>query len=144
MTKPLKVFVDSDVIISSILSSKGAAYDLVNMKGVSRYISNVSKEELAKVLKRKKIPIDKNKLVHITEDKHNLIDLKDSIDKIKEKYKDYVSDINDAHVVAGSVKSESRIITTYNTKHYNSEKIKRDLGINVMKPGNFLQYLRSK
>ena len=43
---PLKVFVDSDVIISSLISSTGAACILLNQKDLDLFISNVSLKEL--------------------------------------------------------------------------------------------------
>ncbi|MEK9179629.1 MAG: PIN domain-containing protein [Patescibacteria group bacterium] len=127
----MKVFVDSDVVISSLISSMGAAFKLMNSEyEVVKIISNISLKELKIVTTRLSI---KKPLPHF------------SIQRIKniEKYSIYSTDPNDAHIIAGAHKSEARFLITYNMKHYKVELIKRNLDIIVITPGAFLQYLRS-
>lgn len=46
----IKVFLDSDVIISSLISQKGAAYFLIQEKiNLKLIISNISQKELFRV-----------------------------------------------------------------------------------------------
>lgn len=98
-------------------------------------ISDVSREESLEVGKRLDLDMDK------------LDRLMDSLKMIKlrerEKYRVYVRDLGDAHIVAGADQSKSRFLLTYNLRHYDVEKVKRELGILVVSPGTFLQYLRS-
>ncbi|MBU1322711.1 PIN domain-containing protein [Patescibacteria group bacterium] len=132
--RPIKVFLDSDVIISSLLSSAGAAYLLVNKKSVDKYISNLSVKEIKIVAKRLGIKSPAvNKLInHI-----KIVRLK------KVSGKNYVTDVNDSHIIAGAVTAKVRFLLSYNLKHFKIEKIKRDFNILVYRPAQFLQYLRS-
>jgi len=132
--RPIKVFLDSDVIISSLLSSAGAAYLLVNKKSVDKYISNLSVKEIKIVAKRLGIKSPAvNKLInHI-----KIVRLK------KDSGKNYVTDVNDSHIIAGAVTAKVRFLLSYNLKHFKIEKIKRDFNILVYRPAQFLQYLRS-
>ncbi len=61
MKEKLTIFLDSDVIISSLISKKGAAFLLVNNKKTEKYISNVSFKEIKVVMKRLKLDIASEK-----------------------------------------------------------------------------------
>lgn len=137
----MTIFVDSDVIISSIISHSGAAYLLLNTKGLRLFISNVSFEELQTVVKRLRISqIGLNILI---KERINKVMLKERIVDIKDKYKEYAYDINDAHIVAGAKESHAKFLVSYNIKDFKVNKINNDFNIIVMMPGKFLQYLRS-
>lgn len=135
----IQVFLDTDVVISALLSRKGASFEIVTDTKIKKVVSKAVKEELDKVTKRK--AIIKRKSV---EQKLKVISLGLTKEKTREDFSPYVFDEKDSHVVAGAQKSKSKFLLTHNTKHYKSEKIKKDLDILVMKPGGFLQYLRSK
>ena len=126
----MKVFVDSDVVISSLISDTGASAQLLKTNNdIVKVISNLSIKELKIVMTRLKIdkPLPKLKII--------------IIDNFK-KYSVYSTDPNDAHIVAGAHQVKVKFLITYNLKHYKIEKIKRNLNIIVMTPGIFLQYLR--
>lgn len=128
----MKVFVDSDVVVSSLISSTGAAFQLIEEhQEVTKIISNLSIRELEIVKDRLGIsrPIPKFELTTVSG---------------VEKYKDYSLDPNDAHIIAGAHQSGARFLITYNLRHFKTDKIKQDLNIITMTPGTFLQYLRSK
>ncbi len=125
----MKVFVDSDVIISSLISNTGAASELINNLDIKKIVSNLSIKELEIV----KLRLNINKPLPILETIF--------IDNVK-KYSIYSIDPNDAHIVAGADQGKVKFLITYNLKHYKIDKIKRDLNIIVMTPGMFLQYLR--
>lgn len=138
----LQIFLDSDVIISSLISSAGAAYLLINnVKDLELYISNLSLKELEIVIER--LNIEKNLLTELVSKRLQKVDLKGSSEKIKHQYKDYVLDIDDTHIVAGAEESQVRFLISYNLRHYKLDKIKEDFGIIVLTPAQFLQYLRS-
>lgn len=126
----MKVFVDSDVVISSLISNTGASAQLLKTNNdIIKIISNLSKKELKIVMTRLKMdkPLPKLKIVII----HNF-----------KKYSVYSTDPNDAHIVAGAHQAKVNFLITYNLRHYRVERIKQDLNIIVMTPGIFLQYLR--
>ena len=136
------LFVDSDVVISSLLSSKGAAYLLTRQtKDIKLCISNISQKELETVVSRLRISQDKLQL--LIEKSFDLIELKQTLDQIKKEFGNYITDIDDAHIVLGAKESKARFLITYNIKHYKVEKIKQDFSILIMTPGQFIQYLRS-
>lgn len=137
----IQVFLDTDVIISSLLSKKGASYELVNRGEVEKVISKISEKEIREVGKRLNI---ENKDIIRAIKQFKVIFLHLSKENILKRYKDYVSDEEDSHVVAGSYKSNSKFLLTHNIKHYKVDKIKNSLGIMVITPGTFLQFLRSK
>ncbi len=137
----MKVFIDSDVIISSLISSSGAAFYLLNKRfNFDLYISNHSVNELRIVIKRKGLSendfskIIKNVVVY--ENKY-------SLEYIKLNFMSYVFDIDDAHIVCSAKEINSDFLVTYNMKDYKIEKIKNEFDIIITKPANFLQYLRS-
>ncbi len=125
----MKVFVDSDVVISSLISNTGAASELINNLDIKKIISNLSIKESEIV----KLRLNINKPLPMLE---TIV-----IDNVK-KYSTYSIDPNDAHIVAGADQAKVRFLITYNLKHYKIDKIKRDLNIIIMTPGMFLQYLR--
>jgi predicted nucleic acid-binding protein len=136
-----RVYLDSDVIVSSLLSNTGAAYFLLHQSQQDLYISNYSKKELELVVNR--LEISKNDLDQLIQTL-SLVKLDQSIDEIKEQYKNYVVDPADAHIIAGAVAAGPRFLITYNLKHYRVELIKRDFNILILTPALFLQYLRSQ
>ena len=137
-----KIFLDSDVVISSLISSIGASYQLINSKATVSFISDISYRELVLVIKR--LNLAENKLKILTKKKIKIFKIKKSLNQIKLDYKDCVKDINDAHIITGAVESKAGFLITYNIRHFEINKIKEKYRIQVMTPGTFLQYLRSK
>lgn len=139
--KRTKIFVDSDVVISSLISEKGAAHFLLNEQSSKFIISNVSKLELERVVER--LGIEQKKLQNLIVKRLKLIELTSGLDRIKSDFKSYISDVDDAHIVAGATKAKAKFLLTYNLKHFKRQEINEDLGIVVLTPSQFLQYLRS-
>ena len=137
----MKVFVDSDVVISSLLSESGAAHFLTYSTNIQPFVSNVSYEEMKIVSER--LSIEKEKLGALLERRFKEVGLKENLSEIKNKHADYVTDPDDAHIVAAASLSKVEFLITYNQKHFKADKIKNDFGIITMKPALFLQYLRS-
>lgn len=136
---PIAVFLDSDVIISSLISSKGAAHFLIhNESEVDYYISTASKTELEKVVEE--LGLSQERLTELFDQKLGIIPLKEA--EIN-NYGDFVTDIYDAHIIAGATACKAQFLITYNLKHYKMDKIKANLNIRVLTPALFLQYLRS-
>lgn len=138
----LKVFIDSDVIISSLLSSSGAAYFLLhNTDAIKPCISNLSLQEIRIVVER--LSIDSKKLVSLLEGNVEVVQLQYTKETVKTAYGHYVLDENDAHIVAGAKEAKAKFLVSYNTKDFKVEKIKQDFAVLLITPGHLLQYLRS-
>ena len=140
--KKLRVYIDSDVIISSIISQSGAASFIFNLKEIELFASNYSKIETKVVAER--LGLKDLKVNDVFEKKLEIISLGDSLEKVKEKFAGYVTDKNDAHIVAGAVKAKAQFLISYNLRHYKADKIKSDFNLLIMTPAMFLQYLRRK
>ena len=138
----INVFIDSDVIISSLISDLGAAYQLINNKNLVCFISNISHQELILVVK--KLNLNDKKLRQVIKEKLKVVKLSQGLNQIKTKYKNCVKDTNDAHIVAGAVESSVNFLVSYNVRHFEINKIKAKYNIQIMTPGTFLQFLRSK
>jgi len=138
----LKVFVDSDVVISSLISSTGAAFLLLNQTtDIELCISNKSKEELEKVVDR--LDLSSIELKQLIQTRVTTIHLEKTLKEIKKEFADHVLDIDDAHIVAGAKKAKVNFLISYKTKHFKADKIKDDFNIILTTPSNLLQYLRS-
>lgn len=140
-----KIFIDSDVVISSLISSLGAAYFLLNeAEELESYISNISQKELSEVADRLKISQEKLKdLLKRRFKKIHIKEIKEDLAEIKLNYSEYTTDPDDTHIVAGAKEAKVNFLISYNTKHFKVDKIKQDFNIVVMTPAIFLQYLRS-
>ena len=138
----IKIFLDSDVVISSLISKSGVAYLLINSSfpNLGLFVSNLSVQEITKVSKR--LNLDQKRL-KVAIGKLDKIMMEDQLIDIKKKYRDYVSDIDDTHIVAGAVKSKARFLISYNIKDFKVGKIKQDFNIIVTSPANLIQYLRT-
>ena len=138
----LKVFVDSDVIVSSLLSSSGAAHFLLHhTDSVKLYISNLSLQEIRIVVGR--LSIDSNKLVSLLEGNIDIVQLQYTKETVKAAYGHYVLDEDDAHIVAGAKEAKAKFLVSYNSKDFKVDKIKQDFTIILITPSHLLQYLRS-
>jgi len=137
----IPVFVDSDVIIASLLSQNGAAYYLCTHQGnYTLTISDISQNEIERVARRLHISQEQTQerlntlnIVALPQDK-----------KYLEEMHIYVHDLLDSHIVLGAYTAQVSFLLTYNTKHYHIDKIKQNLSIITLTPARFLQYLRSK
>lgn len=140
----LRVSVDSDVVISSLISQEGAARLLLGEKisKVKFYVSNFSFKEQKIVAQRLKI--SQKKFQDLVKKRLTVVRLKTTTDQIKKEYQIYTTDPNDSHIVAGAEASKARFLITYNQRHFRGDKIKKDLNILLLTPAQFLQYLRSK
>lgn len=140
--KSIRVFVDSDVVISSLLSISGAAYTLLHdTKEVELYISNFSTLELERVADR--LQLDTEKLQKVISTRFTSVNINQSYKKAQEQFAHYVRDVDDAHIVAGAKVAKVTFLVSYNIRHFESEKLRRDFKIILLTPGLFLQYLRS-
>lgn len=136
----IQVFLDIDVIISALLSKQSASYKVIKNHKIIKTISNSVQEETKEVAKRLDINSSNIKQIskYIKTTPPNL-----TKGEVLRQYKKFVFDKEDSHIVAGADRTKSKFLLTHNIRHYKTDKIKAGLGIIVLKPGNFLQYLRS-
>ena len=126
---PIRIFVDSDVIISSLISRTGAAFLLMHDARIDRFISDVSFAELKRVVGVLHLSLkDLQKLV---ETQCNVVTIGESKRDVK-RMTEFTRDMNDAHIVLGASKAKVKFLVTYNLKHYRIEKIREDLRIIVL------------
>ena len=127
-----KIFLDSDVIISSLISNLGASYQLINNVSSICFISDASYKELLSVVK--KLDLKDNKLKNLVKEKLRIIKLqKDKKGAIKD-YKNFVKDLNDTHIVAGAVESKVNFLITFNLRDFEINRIKEKYNIKIMTP----------
>jgi predicted nucleic acid-binding protein len=138
----MRVFVDSDVIISSLLSTQGAAYLLLHTAPLTPIISDVSLQEIRTVASR--LGIEKNAVAALVKDRLTVQALTHSPEEIQQAFASFVTDPNDAHIVAGAKSATARFLITYNLKHYRRDIIQEQLGVTIIPPARFLQFLRSR
>ncbi|KKS98168.1 MAG: hypothetical protein UV73_C0003G0110 [Candidatus Gottesmanbacteria bacterium GW2011_GWA2_43_14] len=136
----IQVFLDTDVIISSLLSKTGASFNVINIPKIEKIITNTVSQEVKEVGER--LNIEAQSTVKILNNLKTIALDMTKKDLIK-NYGDYVIDEKDSHLVAGAYLSKSKFLLSHNSRHYKANKIENDLRIIVIKPGNFLQYLRS-
>ena len=140
--EPLRVFVDSDVVVSSLISTSGAAYALLHKtKEVELYISNFSVLELKKVADR--LRLDSKNLQKVTSTRFATVKISGSYKNVQEQFAGYGRGANDAHIVAGAKEAKAKFLVSYNIRHFESEKLRQDFQIILLTPSLFLQYLRS-
>lgn len=88
--------------------------------------------------------LDSKKFQKLVRDCLEIIPLDKKIEDIRLEYQSYVTDIHDAHIIAGAHAANVKYLITYNLKHFQIEKIKNNLRILTMTPAIFIQYLRSR
>lgn len=140
MISKLEVFFDSDVIISSIISNKGAAHLLLNSSAISPNASDIQQQELFIVANR--LDLNLGRLNNLIKDRFRIIKIKIFNPEIKERFLKYVLDPNDAHIVAGIATAKPSFFVSYNLRHFKIDKIKTDFKAISLTPAQLLQYLR--
>lgn len=138
---PTRVFVDSDVVISSLLSKKGAAYLLLHDARLSCVVSDISTAELRRVART--LNVSQATLEVLLKTRCDKILIKNKRKAWATSLNTYTKDARDTHIVAGAKEAKTKFLVTYNMKHFQIEKIRDELGIIVLSPAFLLQYLRS-
>lgn len=143
--KKIDIVLDSDVIISGLISKKGAGYYLLNLtyNKNCQFVINSSMQQLTE-------------LSDVISDLKNIYDLdqiffkkiKPSLNirkfsKIESKFAAYTHDAEDIHIVQTAFISKSKFLLTYNLRDFLIQKIANDLSLKVVNPGYFITYLRS-
>lgn len=136
-----QIFVDTDVVISSLISSTGAAFSLINEFDIVRYYSDYTTKELERTIA--KLDLDIKQANSLLKRQFKPVQLDPDPQKVQSRFGQYVFDPLDAHVVAGAHKSHSPILVTFNIRHFQLDKIKQELEILIQNPSQFVQSLRN-
>ena len=133
----INVYLDTDVIISALLTPNGVSADLFKSPQITKYLSNTSKLEIIDVSQRKNInPTLTSKIISPC---NSIFVSQKDIDDIS----DYVNDPEDQPILAGAIKSGANFLATYNIRDFKVNRIHQDFGIIILIPGHILQHLRS-
>ena len=140
MEKSPRLFIDSNVIVSCVRSQTGASYLVLHEHSLRCHTSNECQKETEETSTKHSLnPV----LVKRAISKLTVINLKLSDEEILRRFGKYVIDLDDAHVIAGSKQVRAKFLLTHNLKHFQIDKIKRNLNIEVITPGRFVQSLRN-
>ena len=135
----ITVYLDSDVVISALLSQKGAAFWLMQeIPGLKIILSSLSMEEIVNVTNRKAIDIPEGFFSNV-----ELCEIEPT-GSISSEFNKYVNDPNDRFIVYSAMRAQVDYLITYNVKDYKLAEILTDFNIITHTPGDFLQYLRFK
>ncbi len=137
----MELFVDSDVVVSSLISKTGAAYLLLHADSVTPIISSLSQKEIEIVIER--LHLERKDFEKLLKARLKKINISSTHKQIQSTFGKYVLDPYDAHIVMGAVQTKVRFLITYNLRHFKIDKMKQDHEIIVVTPGQFLQYVRS-
>lgn len=130
----LTAYIDTDVVISALISATGASrLILTTPLKFTPVVSDSSQNEIAEVISRLKL-------------KHLSLKLQTKEVDFKKfsHYSEYVLDEDDRHIISSAHQIGAKYLITHNGKHFQKDKILKDLDIIVFSPGQFLQFLRSQ
>ena len=134
-----KIVIDTNIIISALLSSRGAAFKLISLVGKGHYNYVLSVPlliEYEDVLKRKN-----SKILLSLESKNNILDrlcFHADLREIFYLWRPYLNDPKDDLVLELAVESNCDSIITYNLKDFkNIDKF----GLEAITPKAFLQQI---
>ncbi|MBI2008331.1 PIN domain-containing protein [Candidatus Amesbacteria bacterium] len=140
MEKSPRLFVDSNVIVSCVRSQTGASYIVLHELSFRCHTSNECQKEIQEISTKQLL---NPALVKRTISKLTVVNLKLSDAEILRRFGKYVTDLDDAHVIAGAKQVRAKFLLTHNLKHFQIDKIKKNLNIEVITPGRFVQSLRN-
>ncbi len=143
MDKPLlRVFIDSNVLISGIASLTGASAAILNI-GESNIIKIVLCQQVLIESDRnieKKFPALIYKFRDFIKKLNPDLALNPTVDEIKKIL--YLINQDDAPILACAIKSRIDYLVSLNIKHFKKNRIEKDFTIKVVTPGEFLYEFR--
>ncbi len=137
----MKIFLDTNVLFSAIMSDKGAAFALISLikKGkICGITSDICLKELKRIEDKLKFKVNVDQFLKSFNIK--ILKLKEIKPKFEVSF--YVKDQDDAHVIQGAIESESEYLVTFNMKDFYADVIYNAFHIKVLTQGMMLQTLR--
>lgn len=136
----MKLFLDTNVLFSALMSESGAAFELFRLaaKGTIELVtSDQCLIELKRIEEKMKFKMPFQDFLKTHSLSIVTLKLKDS-----DRYQPYVFDTNDAHVAQGADQSKAEFLVTFNTKDFKRDLLFQDFQLRVLTQGYFLQWLR--
>ncbi len=131
------IVIDTNVILSSLISKKGASYKLVSLIGSGKFEINIS---VPLILEYESISLERLNLLYLEE--QDIIDFIDYICTIGKKcqifylWHPFLRDPKDDMILELALNSGSDYIVTYNKKDFKGVEI---FGVDVLTPKEFLE-----
>lgn len=140
----MKVFIDSSVIIASLLSATGGstlAILFCETKMIDGFISPEVVKEIKLVIERK-FPEKKKQFEKIlTETNLRSIKLKDK--KLITRAKKWIKDPNDAPILAAAKQANVDYLITLDIRHFIKDpNVTKKSGMRILTPGDFLEVVK--
>lgn len=137
----IKIFFDSSVIISAIISTEGASRKILTMCEAAildGIISGKVVEEVNRVAKIKFPGIQMNLDEILKKAKLKIINKIPP--EILSKAKSWISDSDDAPILAAAKSAEVDVLLTLDIRHFIRDlNVTKKSGLKIMTPGEFLQ-----
>jgi putative PIN family toxin of toxin-antitoxin system len=140
--KPIKVFLDSSVIIAGLASKRGGSYELLALAEVGIITPYISEQVINEVLRntQKKLPgcVD---LFYLLFERLPFIIADPAIEHLLHA-KAFINE-NDAPIIAAALTAKADWLVSLDS-HFLSKDWKGEVGLLIGTPGDFLQKMRIK
>lgn len=136
---PLKIFLDSSVIISGLFSHLGASYKILELCCQQKLQPQICGQVLVETERNiaAKIPAALPNYLAII---NGLNTLEVSAPTLREvKAAQEIINPKDAPILAAAIKAQSDYFITLDVKHFDLLEVKEKSGLNIMTPGKFVK-----
>ena len=140
LKKPIKIVLDTNILYSGLYSSQGASYKIlyeVYTRNIVPVLSTSLLFEYEDILKRYQSVLNLTEL-EINQVLDNICYLGET-QKIYYRWRPFLKDPKDDHVLELAVASKSNCIATYNIKDFRSSE---KFGVKVITPKQLLEVLQ--
>lgn len=137
--KPWRVFLDTSVLLAGLISSRGAAREILSGGEIRLFVILISSQVLLEADRNiaNKFPrLLMEYRAYIRSSEPTLVD-----DPSPEQIKAAIPLVgaDDAPILAAALKSKAEFLVTWNTRHFITSKIPKDLPIHILNPGQFIE-----
>lgn len=138
-----KVFLDTSALIAGIVSSRGAAREVLRLAEAGLIDLIISKQVI--------VEADRNiesKLPELLADYREYVKILSPVlvdDPPPKEVRKYASLINpdDAPILTAAVLSKAEYLITWDKKHFINSDVKRKVSVKIVTPGEFLEAFRN-
>ncbi|MBX2992813.1 MAG: putative toxin-antitoxin system toxin component, PIN family [Bacteroidetes bacterium] len=139
MASPLRIVIDTNVIVAALWSKRGASNRLLTLLGDQRFVINLSVPLLIEYEEAtKRLAYELELTYEAIDDILNYINSASEHRSIFYLWRSFLRDKKDELVLEVAVESESRYIVTYNKRDFVGVE---NFGIQVVTPAEFLQII---
>ncbi len=136
----MRVFFDSSVIISAIISATGGSRKLIELTKEGKLTGIISQGILEEVLSKKnKINSTEKEIINFV--KNNDLLVREKITESEAiKYEDFLTDPKDTHVIAGAKLTKCKYLVTLDKKHLLQPNVRKKFKpLQIVSPKEFLE-----